>query len=92
MRSYEEGATVLVGNDNSGDIPPPKKPRTVGQARNQPQLQIEGVSEPKDKGAHDIVKSLFLLSQLGMEPKSTPPKMSEEKNIGQHKATKEKGA
>jgi hypothetical protein len=43
------------------------------------------VSEPKDKGAHDIVKSLFLLSELDMEPKSAPPKILEEKNAGQPK-------
>jgi hypothetical protein len=86
MGPNDEGATVLVVNDTSGDIPPfPKKPRTVGQTNNQPQLQIEGVSEPKDKGAHDIVKSLFLLSQLGMEHKSAPPKISVEKNEGQPK-------
>jgi hypothetical protein len=37
--------------------------------------RLKGVSEPKDKGAHDIVKSLFLLSELDMEPKSAPPKI-----------------
>jgi hypothetical protein len=50
------------------------------------------VSEPKDKGAHDIVKSLFLLSELDMEPKSAPPKILEEKNAGQPKISEEKNA
>jgi hypothetical protein len=93
MGSYEEGTTVLVRNDNSGGIPPSKKKQGLwDKLAISLSCRLKGVSEPKDKGAHDIVKSLFLLSELDMEPKSAPPKILEEKNAGQPKISEEKNA